>query len=104
MRHPWVPFVLVACVSSCARERMASRAQCDKLRDRYIDLQLSSLPAARAMTPEARAALRGKLALEALLGPQAARLDERCEARVSEARYKCAVAAVTLEVWQTCME
>ena len=83
---------------------MASRAQCDKLRDRYIDLELSSLPAARAMTPEARAALRGDLAVQALSGPEASRLDERCEARVSESRYKCAVVAATLEAWHQCLE
>jgi hypothetical protein len=83
---------------------MASRAQCELLRDRYIDLELSGQQAARAMTAEARAALRGQLAVEALSGPQAARLDKRCESRVAEASYKCAVAATTLAAWQRCLE
>jgi hypothetical protein len=99
-----VLFVITACGASCSNERTASRAQCERLRDRYLDLELSSEPDARAMTPEARAAWRGRLAVEALSGPFAAKMDQRCEAQVSEAAYKCAVAASTLATWRRCLE
>jgi len=90
--------------AACREPPLASRAQCELLRDRYVDLELSAQQAARAMTTEARAALRGQLALEALSGPQAARMDKRCESQVTEAAYKCAVAASTLAAWQRCLE
>ena len=96
--------VVIMCTVSCRGTPRASRAQCERLRDRYIDLELSSQTAAGAMTPETRAFLRGRLAMDALSGPQAAKIDERCEARVSEAAYKCAVNASTLTAWQRCLE
>jgi hypothetical protein len=83
---------------------MASAAECEHLRDRYIDLELSALPAARSMSSEDRAALRGRLATEALTGPWARKLDDRCEASVSEAAFACAVAAPTLAEWEGCLQ
>ncbi len=82
---------------------MASRAQCELLRDRYVDLELSRSPEARSLTPEGRASLRGRLALEAIAGPQAARFA-RCESQVTESAYKCAVTASTVEAWQQCLQ
>jgi hypothetical protein len=67
-------------------------------------LELSSDPSARTLTVEGRAALRGRLAVEALGGPQAAKLGSRCEEQVTEAAYKCAVGANTLAAWQGCLE
>jgi hypothetical protein len=69
-----------------------------------VDLELSSQPTARTMRPEERAALRGRLALEALSVEDAGRIGRRCEERVSEAAYKCAVAASTLTAWQRCLD
>jgi hypothetical protein len=82
---------------------MASRAQCERLRDRYIDLQLSSSVAARTMTSEARASLRGQLALEVLSSPFAAKLDSRCPREVSETAYRCAAGANTIAAWEQCV-
>jgi hypothetical protein len=92
------------CGASCNRAPTASQAQCELLRDRFVGLELSSDPTARALTPGARADLRGRLAVEALEGPHAAKLDSRCEAQVTETAYKCAVAASTLAAWEQCFE
>jgi len=54
---------MTLCGASCKQAPLASRAQCELLRDRYVDLELSSAPEARAMTPEGRAALRFSLDL-----------------------------------------
>jgi hypothetical protein len=92
------------CGASCKEVPLASRAQCELLRDRYLDLELSSAPEARALTPEGRALLRGRLAIEALSGPQAQIFDVRCELHVTETAYKCGVAASTLGAWRRCLE
>jgi hypothetical protein len=89
---------------SCKGADLASRAECERLRDRYIDLELSSRAAARVLTPEARAALRGQLALEVLSGSQRQHIDRPCETGVTQAEYKCAVAALTLDAWNRCFE
>jgi hypothetical protein len=95
---------MTLCGASCKEAPLASRAQCELLRDRYVDLELSSAPEARAMTPEGRAALRGRLAVEALSGPQAPIFDVRCELHVAETAYTCGVAASTLDAWRRCLE
>jgi hypothetical protein len=56
------------------------------------------------MTSVERAALRGRLAVEALSGPQARVFDVRCELQVTETAYKCGVAASTLAAWRRCLE
>jgi hypothetical protein len=104
MRRFGAVIVVAVCSLSCSDTRMASRAQCERMGDRYLDLELSAEPTARAMTPEVRAAWRGRLAVEALSGPQAGRMGPRCEANVTEAAYRCAVAASTLAAWQRCLE
>jgi len=92
------------CGVSCNRAPRASRAQCELLRDRFVGLELSSDPTARALTPGERANLRGRLAVEALEGPHAAQLDGRCESQVTETAYKCAAGASTLAAWERCLE
>jgi hypothetical protein len=99
----WALFVAIA-FCDCNGPELASRAQCELLRDRFVSLELSSDPSARALTPEGRAALRGRLAVEALTGPQAAKLGSRCEEQVTAAAYKCAAGANTIAAWRGCLE
>jgi hypothetical protein len=101
MRHA---LILVAVgIGACRQAPMASLAQCEHLRNRYIDLQLSGLSSAPRMTSEARAMLRGRLAVDDLSGPDAPKLDGRCPSVVTELGFRCAVAAETLGDWKNCL-
>jgi hypothetical protein len=97
-------FALAALCGSCHDKTMASRAQCERMRDRYIDLVLSVSAAAPSMTSEQRARFRGQIATESLTGPYADRLDARCEKTVTQAAFTCAVQAPTLDAWQRCFQ
>jgi hypothetical protein len=83
---------------------MASPAQCEKLIDRFIDLRLSEDPRARAMTSEARAALRGRIAAEALSDSDVRQVNTQCRTEVTETEYKCAIAAPTSRAWNDCIQ
>ena len=104
MRHASFLVAFAIGVGACRQTPMASLAECEHLRDRYIDLQLSSLRAARLMTSEDRANLRGRLAIEDLSSPLAAKLDARCMSSVTQGGYACAVRAETLDTWLHCVQ
>lgn len=98
---------LLACAlvagGACDKTKMASTAQCERIRDRYVDLRLSEDPAAARMTTEDRAYFRGKLAAQVLSEPDVAKVNERCLAAVTEAEYDCAVKAPTAKAWNDCI-
>jgi len=83
---------------------MASPAQCEKLLDRFIDLKLSENVRARTMTSEDRAALRGKIAMEVLSDSDVQQVKTQCQTEVTEAEYKCAIAAPTPRAWNDCIQ
>jgi hypothetical protein len=96
--------VLAMWGSSCKEVRMASPAQCERLLDRFIDLRLSEDGRARTMTSEDRAALRGKIAIEALSDSDVQQVKAQCQTEVTETEYKCAIAAPTSRAWNDCIQ
>ena len=82
---------------------MASIAQCERLVNEYVDLELSEDARARSMTSEDRAALRGRLAVDSRRDPVVHRLATRCESDVTEDAFRCAVAARTAKAWNDCL-
>ena len=82
---------------------MASAAQCERIVNEYVDLQLSEDRGARSMTSEDRSALRGRLAAEARRDPTVRRVATHCETDVTEDAFRCAVAARTTKAWSLCM-
>lgn len=98
----WVLFAIAGV--ACSKVPMASPAQCEKLLDRFIDLKLSEDPRARTMTSEDRAALRGKIAIEVLTDSDVQQVKTQCQTEVTEAEYKCAIAAPTSRVWNDCIQ
>jgi hypothetical protein len=110
-RHPLIDvsgafFALVAALawSACKRSEMASAAQCEKLLDEYIDLKLSEDPRAVALSSEDRAALRGKIATDALSDSDVRQVKTQCETEVTEAEYKCGILARSSKAWNDCIE
>lgn len=107
--HPRLASILlasaaaVACVAGCKRTDMASTAQCERLLDRFIDLELSEDPAARTMTSEDRARLRAKIATDALSDGDVKQVKYRCRTEVTEGEYECAVKAPTSRAWNDCI-
>jgi hypothetical protein len=102
------PFaLLVICLAaslSCRRAEMASPAQCERLLNRYIDLKLGEDPGASAMTSEARATLRAKIATDVLSDSDVHQVRTQCESEVTETEFTCAIAAQTSKVWNDCIE
>lgn len=103
--RPFAPLVmgLLLCLS-CRRVEMASPAQCERLLNRYIDLKLGEDPTASAMTSEARATLRAKIAIDVLSDSDVHQVRTQCESEVTEAEFTCAIAAQTSKVWNDCIE
>lgn len=83
---------------------MASRAQCERLLDRFIDLELSEDAAARTMTSEQRAHLRAKIATDVLSDGDVKQVKYQCETEVTEGEYQCAVKAPTSRAWNDCIQ
>ncbi len=89
---------------SCKRTPMASPAQCEKLIDRFIDLRLSEDPHAAAMSSEDRARLRGQIAAQVQADSDVQQVKDQCQTEVTEAEYRCAIAARTSQAWNDCIE
>jgi hypothetical protein len=90
--------------ASCKRGEMASAAQCDRLIDRFIDLKLSESPRAAAMTSEDRARLRAQIATQIDADSDVQQVKHQCETEVTEAEYRCAIAAPTSKAWNDCIQ
>jgi hypothetical protein len=83
---------------------MASAAQCERLFERFIDLKLSEDPRAPTMTSEDRAHLRGQIAAQVQSDSDVQQVQHQCETQVTEAEYKCAIAAPTSKAWNDCIQ
>jgi hypothetical protein len=83
---------------------MASPAQCEKLLDRFIDLKLSEDTRAPTMTSEDRAQLRARIAAQVQSDSDVQQVKNQCETEVTEAEYKCAIAAPTSKAWNDCIQ
>jgi hypothetical protein len=105
---PGAVAVLAACglgaAGACKHEEMASVAQCEKLYDRFVDLELSEDPRAPAMSSEDRAHLRAKIASDALDDADVQQVRKQCTTEVTEGEYKCAIAATSSRAWNDCIQ
>jgi hypothetical protein len=99
-------FLLLAAwvAAGCKGRPMASAAQCERLLDRYIDLELSEDPTAPRLGTEERARLRGRIALRVLSDPDVKQIKSQCQTEVTEGEYDCAVKASTARAWNDCIE
>ncbi len=100
---PGLALCAVAAAGACERRPRASAAQCEKLVDRYVDLELSEDPGAPAMSTEQRARLRGALAVDVSRRPDLFLVKTRCATDVTDAAYRCAVSAQTTSAWHACI-
>ena len=81
----------------------ATRAECEKVLDRYLELELRTNPELREVAQE----LQGANMLEALKAQarQQAGGKSPCETEgVSSAQFRCGMGAATPAAWKTCME
>jgi hypothetical protein len=81
----------------------ATRLECEKVLDRYLDLQLTTNPELAAVAKDLeQAGMRDALKAQAR---QQNGGKTPCEQDgISRAQYSCGMAASTLEAWRACME
>lgn len=82
----------------------ATRVECTSMLDRYIDMTLVTEPGlADLPAAEAHAAREIKKALRK--GDQRyMRVQQQCEAEITQREYRCAMKAPSPETWQACID
>jgi hypothetical protein len=98
--------VVSACLAllAVACNGKVTRAQCDEMLDKYLDMTIASDPGLADLPPaEARAAREMKKALRKS-EQSYARVAGQCESEISKSEYRCAMKAQTPETWQACID
>ncbi len=81
----------------------ATRLECEKVLDRYLDLQLTTNPELAAVAKDLeQAGMRD--ALKAQARQQNGGRTPCEQDGISRAQYSCGMAASTVELWRACME
>jgi hypothetical protein len=104
MRRAGPLLFLGLAIAACNSRPMASAAQCEHLLNRYIDLKLSEDPTAPRLSPEDRAKLRGKIAVDVLSDSDVRQVKNQCQTEVTVAEFDCAVKAPSSKAWNDCIE
>jgi hypothetical protein len=95
--------VVVVIAAPACRGR-ASREECDKMMDHYVDLVIKEDTSLASLPPESRAAAR-EVKRELKRGePTYLKVAERCETEVTRAEYSCALDAPTSAAWEKCIK
>lgn len=82
----------------------ATRAECNEMLDKYLDMLVAGEPGLSDLSPaEARAAREMKKAIRKS-EPSYARVEMQCESEISKSEYRCAMKAPTPETWQACID
>ena len=97
-------FALSLSMLALACNGKATRAQCNEMLDKYLDMTIAGEPDLADLAPaEARAAREMKKALRKS-EPSYARVEGQCEAEITKSEYRCAMKAPTPETWQACID
>jgi hypothetical protein len=92
---------LVGLVAACRGK--PTRAECDAMVSRYLDLSLAS-DATLAKLPPDQLAVAREMKREVLKGdPRFAKVELRCEAEVTSKERDCALDARTPADWEACI-
>jgi hypothetical protein len=95
------PVVVVALLLTACRGK-ATKADCAKMIDHYLDLVLAEDPSLATLPPEQLAAARA-MKRELKLGEKNyATVHDRCEAEVTGGQVRCALAASSAAEWNGC--
>ena len=90
--------VLVACGGK------ATRADCAKMMDRYVDLAIAEEPGLAKIPPSERETVR-EVKRELKLGERSyKKVHDRCEAEVTRGEVSCAMGAGTAKEWEGCIK
>ena len=97
-------FALSLSMLALACNGKATRAQCNEMLDKYLDMTIESDPdLANLPRVEANAAREMKKALRKS-EPAYKKVHEQCEAEISKHEYRCAMKASSPETWQACID
>lgn len=95
--------VVVSLLFLAACDTRATRAQCNEMLDKYLSMVLAS-DADRDLSPEQqRAAVEARMANKKA-EPRYTRVQQQCEAEITQREYRCAMKAFNPEIWQACID
>lgn len=105
---PIRPRRLLALAATCALlascRGKPSRDECEKMLERYVEMEISREPALAQLHDEARAAAKEMKMATSRAHPAFAQVADQCEREVSGAELRCAMKAETPEQWEACIE
>lgn len=95
--------VLFSLLLLAACDARATRAQCNEMLDKYLNMVLAS-DADRDLSPaEQHAAVEARKAKKKE-EPRYQRVQQQCEAEITQREYRCAMKAPNPEIWQACID
>jgi hypothetical protein len=99
-----IAFVFVALAALAGCRGKATREDCAKMMDRYVDLAIAEEPALAKLTPSELATAR-EMKRELKLGVKSyKKVHDRCEREITRAEVSCALGAGSSKEWETCIE
>lgn len=81
-----------------------TKAECDALVNKLVDLEVDEDPRAKEMTAEQRDATRATAKKAMASDPDVKKVEGDCEAEVSRAELACAMSAKSSAEWNACIE
>ncbi len=84
--------------------RRVTRAECDAMLDRYVDMTLGDDPALAKVPPEQRAEASAAALADKREQPEYRRREAQCLREVGRDEYDCAMKAPTPNEWEACIE
>jgi hypothetical protein len=88
--------------TACARR--ATRDECERMLDKYVDMKLGDADDLRAMPPAQAGAVRATRLASAKAHPAYKKVAEACPAEVRRRQYDCAMAARNPDEWEACVD
>lgn len=88
---------------AACRDR-ATRAECARMMDRYVDLTIAEEPELAKLPKEQLAVVREVKRELKRADRRYRKVHDECEARVTRKEYSCAVDAKATAEWEACVE
>lgn len=99
--------VLALCVASlalgCSRRRV-SREDCERMLDKYVEMAANADPAMPTLTPPQQDALRAQKKAQKRREPVFEQRVEQCLREVTPRQYECAMASMSVDPWEACLD
>ena len=96
-------FLIVASLVLACRGN-ATRDDCAKMMDRYVDLAIAEEPALAKLPPGEAATVR-EMKRELKLGEKSfKKVHDRCEIEITRGEVSCALGAATSKEWEACIK